>query len=381
IGQKFLNKGERKEGIRLIKQAYHLAVDYNFVHLACELSSILYYDHIYYNKNKSKAAFYAQQVDLYLNDYTAEKKAEHQLFIVISKMNRSAQPHYIATAIEQLSNYRGRSIKYKIYEATLNVLYGLNVGDYQRVVNSSQMALTFFEHKSGVYETHYFSFQFYAGVGQLALSQYSGAFHYFQQAEQYTLKKSYNAHLLALYQTITCLHGGEYSRAYQLYRKNKNCKIEQIKVQFAIIEAYLCFLAYVGLLSFDKPFRLGKYLNDTFKAQADKQGDNINILIAELLIYLARDRGKFIDRIEAIQNYSYRHLKAKATKRAKRFIQILCTLPRVNFNPMALQRKANRPIRYLKDHPIFMGDHVMIEIIPFESLLDMLIQYLKRKAA
>ena len=137
----------------------------------------------------------------------------------------------------------------------------------------------------------------------------------------------------------------------------------------------------MGYLQLEGRFRLGKYLNETFKAQADKQGSNISILIAELLVYLARNRGKFIDRVEAINNYSYRHLKGSDTRRAKRFIKILCTIPRANFNPIALRRIAQRQIQYLQEHPIWMGENFAIEIIPFDKLLDMVLNQLQRKVA
>ena len=137
----------------------------------------------------------------------------------------------------------------------------------------------------------------------------------------------------------------------------------------------------MGYLQLDHTFRLGKYLNDTFKAQADKQGDNISILIAELLVLLCRDRGKFIDRVEAVQHYSYRYLKDKDTQRAKWFIKILCLLPSVDFHPVALNRRAKRYIDLLDKHPIHLGGNFAVEIIPFGSLLGMIMRQLERRVA
>ncbi|MEM9824338.1 MAG: hypothetical protein AAF985_24850, partial [Bacteroidota bacterium] len=62
IGQKFLNQGQRNEGLRIIKQAYSLAVKYDFSHLACELSSILYRSYINYDVPSPKTEQYAKQV-------------------------------------------------------------------------------------------------------------------------------------------------------------------------------------------------------------------------------------------------------------------------------------------------------------------------------
>ena len=154
-------------------------------------------------------------------------------------------------------------------------------------------------------------------------------------------------------------------------------------MQFAIIEAYLCFLIHTGYLHTNKTFRIGKYLNETFKAQYDKKGDNVNVLIAELLVYLARDWNKFIDRIEAVKNYSYRHLKGEDRKRAKCFLKILCLIahPKVNFHPIALQRKAAKYIEVLKSHPVRMGENFAIEVIPFDRLLDLILERVMRRVA
>ena len=100
------------------------------------------------------------------------------------------------------------------------------------------------------------------------------------------------------------------------------------------------------------------------------------------LIYLVRDKGKFIDRVEAISNYSYRHLRDHSTQRAKRFIKILCMLPLVNFNHTALRRRAQKYIAYLQDTPISIGRNVtIIEIVPFGTLLNMILMKLERKSA
>ena len=132
--------------------------------------------------------------------------------------------------------------------------------------------------------------------------------------------------------------------------------------------------------SWDKPFRMRKYLNDTFSSQADHRGDNINVLIAELLMYFAKDRGRFIDRIEAVKGYSYRHLKGKDTQRAKWFIRILCMMPRANFHPIALARIANKQIKNLKESDS-KGQNFAIEIIPFGDLLDMILVHLNKQVA
>ena len=381
IGQKMLNSGERKEGIRLIKLAWREAVDYDFVYFACELYSLLHYDHVYFNKNKRKAKFYADLVDEYYEAYGIEKKAEFHFLKLIEQMGRSAQPEMLEGAIAKISKLKGRSAKYQVYLYTLCITHGFHTGDYHYVVKNCKEALHYSRNRKGVYRSHFFIYWMNLGIAQMVLGSFEEAEKSFKIASEYAIAKSFNFYTIQFYKMQNAIRSGQYQIAYTLFRQCKRCPIKVLKQQFVIIEAYLCFLNSLGLLQLEKRFRLGKYLNETFKAQADKQGDNISILIAELLVLLSRDRGKFIDRIEAAQHYSYRYLNGKDTQRAKWFIKILCLLPAADFHPVALERKAKRYMDLLEKHPIHLGDNFAIEIVPFGDLLGMIMRQLERKVA
>ncbi|MEM9918936.1 MAG: hypothetical protein AAF990_12620 [Bacteroidota bacterium] len=382
IGQKFLTQDDREEGLRLVKQAFLDAENYGFTHLACEIASILHHDAVYYSKSSRSTKLYAQKSRQYLKDYTAEKEAEIQFHEIVEQLHKSTiAPHKLKRAIEDIEYYNGHSIKYKVHLAFLKVLYGLHTGSHSHIIDTCTKILLFFKNKKGVYPAHYFFFLQNRGVAQIAIKAHQEAYASFEEAEQYTTNRAYNLYTLQYYITLNALHAGDYLLAYTLYKKNKRCKIEHIRQHFALIEAYLCFLSHAGYLTLNRPFRMSKYLNDTFKVQQDKKGNNINILIAELLVYLVRNRAKFIDRIEAVQHYSYRYLRTKETERAKWFIKILCLLPKVDFHPIALQRKAKRYIDLMKRHPARMGEQLAVEIISFDVLLEMLIDQLKKKVA
>lgn len=146
--------------------------------------------------------------------------------------------------------------------------------------------------------------------------------------------------------------------------------------------AYFYFLHRVGQLDAEYTrFSVGKYLNETVAIAHDKTGSNVNILIGELLVYLVKDRGRFIGRVEAVNNYSYRHLKTPATQRARWFIRMLCMIPRADFNFIRLKRIATKQLTNLENYPIHTGDNLSIEMIPFGDLLTMIEVALKKKVA
>lgn len=383
LGHKFLTKGQREEGIRVIKQAYKIAVDFDFSHLACELASILYHDHVYYNRNKRVATFYANKMKFFLNNYSAEKEAEYFFFNVVGNAEKLTSADLLKKAYDNIAKIKRGSTKYKVYAAILNVLCGFYSGEHKRVIEVCNETLNYFEGRKGVYNSQYYFFIRNKGTAETALGRYEEANRSYERAEKYADNKPHNHCTLQFCKTLNALHAGQYETAYNLYQKNKRCKIESIRQQFAIVEAYLYFLYSTGHLNMNKKFRLGKYLNETFNAQKNKEVDNVNIIIAELLVYLVKNRGKFIDRIESVQDYSKRHLKSKETRRARWFIKILCLMahPKVNFHPVALQRRAKQFIYLLKKNPARLGENFSGEIIPFEQLLDMIIEKVMKKAA
>lgn len=381
LGQKMIRNNAREAGIELIENAHKIAVSYDFCYLACELSSVLYHHHIYHDLSRVKAEEYRQQVERYLKDYTAEKHAEDILYQRIGKKVSENRPEHFEEALQKMRKCKGQSLTYVVYEGTLEVMYGYSLGDYEYVLMICRRMIEFFQDKKGVYSSYYQSYYTNQGIAFMAMGLYQKAEQSFEYAVPYAPRHSFNDYLVRLYRTINALHSGQYALAYDLYKKGTRCKHKPIREQFGIIEAYLCFLSCNGFFTLDKRFRISKYLNETFRAQADKKGDNIAIIIAELLVYLVRNRGKFIDRIEAVSNYTYRHLREPEHQRAKRFIQILTLLPRANFNAVAINRIAHRHITYIQDHPIRMGQNVFLEIIPFERLLDMLQYHLQQKRA
>lgn len=268
-----------------------IAETYDFSHLASELATILYHNYVYYQRNKQRAKYYAEKSLEYLNNYVAEKNAIICFWeIVMEQIHASISIDFLKMTYKKINKIKGESLQYKVYKGMTAVLYNLHAGQYKQLINTCDSTLASFNNHLGVYRSQYLFFIRNRGTAQMAIGQYAKATKSFEEAEPYAKPKPYNNYTLQFYKTLNALHAGNYELAYDLYQKNKRCRIETIRQHFAIVEAYLCFLSHAGYLHIDKTFRISKYLNDTFKAQADKKGDNINIVIAQLLIYLVRNK-------------------------------------------------------------------------------------------
>ena len=149
-----------------------------------------------------------------------------------------------------------------------------------------------------------------------------------------------------------------------------------------INRAYVEFLLRAGLIADNgKPrpsFRLSTFMNDVPHFSKDKQGLNLNILILQFLHQLIDERkhDRLIDRTESLRQYAYRYLDE--LPRPRLFIKMLCTIPEADFDPRAIQKRAQRWLDELRQHPLELADQPFeIELIPFEKLWDMAIDILK----
>ncbi|MEL6867647.1 MAG: hypothetical protein AAFP19_24695, partial [Bacteroidota bacterium] len=75
------------------------------------------------------------------------------------------------------------------------------------------------------------------------------------------------------------------------------------------------------------------------------------------------------------------YLRGRSTMRAKRFLKVLCILPRCNFKADAVNKLASEHIDFIHSTPLHFGDNAFLEIIPFHHLLKMIEEQIMRKAA
>ena len=384
LSMSLIEQAKRGDAKKMLEEGYNIARVYGFTQLGYNCSLELMIDASLRGK-KSRYELYREQKNSLLHDLQSESLVQdfyYQIALRVNKKRGVIEEYFFNEMMTELDRHHCTTTRYVQFYYMIVIFYNLNTRDYKAVKKSSQLALEILRNRKGVYRS---VLQFFAknkALGHLAHREYSVCRKLLLEAEQYSENHSFNLGILHYYQALNELHSEEYNRAYELYRIHRKTKYEVLREQWKVMGAYLYFLKKVGRLStgVDR-FSVGKYLNETAKSSSDKTGNNINILIGELLIYLVKNKGKFIDRIESINQYSYYHLKNSDTQRARWFIRILCTLPRANFSAAGMERLASRQIDNLFKYPISVGDNLSIEIIPFEKLIELIWERLKEKVA
>ena len=101
---------------------------------------------------------------------------------------------------------------------------------------------------------------------------------------------------------------------------------------------------------------------------------NIGILVAQLLHLLSEGKkSQFIDKVESLEQYTYKYLRNDHTLRSHYFIKILLQIPLSGFDKGTFLAKTRAYLEKMSAVPSEAANQTNeIEIIPFEKLYQML---------
>ena len=129
-----------------------------------------------------------------------------------------------------------------------------------------------------------------------------------------------------------------------------------------------------------KPFIFSKFINSVPFHSKDKSGQNITILVLQILFLLSdRKYDKIIDRIDALTQYSYRYLRNDETFRSNCFIKMLILMSNASFNPIRTRTYTMELSKKLKKSHLNTDEKsTQVEIIPYDYLWEVILEVLER---
>ena len=184
------------------------------------------------------------------------------------------------------------------------------------------------------------------------------------------------------------LRSAQYDKALEViqevYAEEETLKRQKAHTReiWYINRAFVEFLLRAGLIKDNgrpRPgFRLSTFMNDVPHFTKDKQGLNLNILILQFLHQLIDERkhDRLIGKTESLRQYAYQYLDE--LPRPQAFIKMLCIIPEANFDPQLIQKRAQKWLDELRQHPLELADQPFeIELIPFETLWEIVLDILR----
>ncbi len=195
---------------------------------------------------------------------------------------------------------------------------------------------------------------------------------------------NFNWHIALQKRITVCLHAADYQEAYDLYSAHSKEKSldKNIKETWLILQGYLYFLIECGFVKpyKEERFHIGKFLNEVPIYSKDKAGNNINILLLQVLIRLQKEQfGHIIDKAESIREYVRKYTRTPETKRVNIFFRMILRMVTAQFHCSGTELKTKKLRAELEKTPIRFGQNLAVEIIPYPILWEEILALLENK--
>ncbi|MFT6335111.1 MAG: hypothetical protein ACI86M_000302 [Saprospiraceae bacterium] len=182
----------------------------------------------------------------------------------------------------------------------------------------------------------------------------------------------------------------DYNNLYTLTKEilsQKKIKDYKIHIEeWTIREAFVNILVEAGkvdpklIANSKRKFKLSKFINEVEFYSKDKRGTNISVQVIQLIHFLIRkDYDKIVDRLDALNQYTFRYLKNDETLRSNCFIKMLLKLPEAEYHPLRTKRYVAKYEKKLAENSFEISmKEIAIEIIPYEHLWDIIMEILNK---
>jgi hypothetical protein len=379
---------------KLVSEAHN----YEFPDLVLYLTSELIPYFSYIQANDKKLQYYLTLADVNQKKYVNELQI-YRNYSLLSKayLQKSADLKSVIQLLkEYLEKYDNLDPSFLNHRSILfdfqlkSLLYQLTE-QYDKLITLGDKTLTFLESKP--YETYFINYMVKVDLTNAYknLGKYQTALNINQQILNDHKSLDYNWFRLLSTRFNLFILIKDYSSAYKVIadikKKVKKTNVEKVKEEWNIKEAYINFLLKLGhiddIVVQEHPlpeFRLNRFLNDVPVYSKQKRSLNISILIIQMLFYLQQNHfNAFIDRMDALNQYTYRYLRNDDTLRSNCFIKMLLQIPDALYHPVAVQRHVKKLFNKLKETPPPISDQTtVVEIIPYEDLWEMVLELLEK---
>ena len=377
-----------EEAANIAKQCLVQALSYNLHKVAFILAEDLQFIEALINKQFSEAEVYDEIAKKQLELSQIENQVQTYFAIIGGQLNstRSSPNDFqeeincYALKVQQYLNLNSTSIN--IYVYNILIVRHYTHYDYSKIIEVCKEANNFFLNSK--YPEKRYSFLYKIVPPLIVLKRYLEARNNINDAIELSNIGTINWSICNYYSLVLYFYEQNYQQAYQVYHSVKKYgdKIYQgLGEDWLILKAYLSFFIKTKHIQTQQVehFKLSKFLNELPEASKDKSGNNINIVIVQILHLLLNNKGALIDQTEAFEKYIRRHLKDPTLVRAKLFLMMLLRIPKNHFHKTAVLRKTQKLQQQLADTPIKMRQNLSIEIVPYEVLWEIVLDQLENK--
>lgn len=375
---------KKTAGISLAQETFRAARKYGLIDIALSLSRELEMHYATVEPDKKKTADYRKIKEQLLEWFVDEVKAEGILLDLINRINLGEDTKGFSTRIEAIENPANREYRYNFYVFTCKTLLSNIRGYGDGLLETCQKAVSFFESiKSPLPYFVRWNFLFQAVPVLIGRMDFATAESYARYCVKITKLGGYNWHLSLLHLSLVGFHSGKPAIALEAWKTSKRhiAKFESVMVEerWKIIEAHLHLYAKLGVIAMPTKFRLGKFLNEMLESSKRKAGQNVSILIVQLLhLLLDGKQERFMFKSERIDKYIHAHLSSEKYDRSRFFLKMLQQIERGDYKRTEVERLAKKYQVQLEAAEMSINvDLLENEVVRYERLWALVLGFLR----
>jgi len=173
------------------------------------------------------------------------------------------------------------------------------------------------------------------------------------------------------YHFLLCMHMSQHGKASQIFDQvRKHSSFESYPApnveKWRIFEAYLEYAEPISSPNRGR-FNISKFLNEVPVFSKDKEGYNLTIIIAQMLLAVkTNELHRVVDREESLKVYLSRYIQKDKHARSYYFLKMLQVMIRYDFDPAKTSQIADK--FFIKMKQSGQASPETSEIIPYEWL-------------
>ncbi len=389
----------RKEAILLFEKSFHISEKFNFVSQGLYAGQALAMHYGFIEVNEKKMHYYLKK-NVENSEILVAENYIRQCNVLISNLYVHTKGGFNSIQLSEIENMVSKmneiKEKYKtntivIFTNDLTFFYYQTKGEYEKALDIALVGLNeIIELKNGE-KLGLFQSKMNIGTSYFHLKKFEESINWLDEAKMMLTPGSRNWFFITSLLYLNFISISSFVEMFRLtievIGKKELAKYSYFQEQWAIREAFMHFLIRAGKIDITeedkkalKPFVLSKFLNSVPFHSKDKSGQNISIIVLQILFLLSDKKyDQIIDRIDALTQYSYRYLRNDDTFRSNCFIKMLLQMISANFHPIRtktftedLRKKLN------KSHLNTDEKSTQVEIIPYDYLWDIILEMLEK---
>lgn len=389
----------RKEAIYLFEKSFRIAYKFNFISQTLYAGHVLANHYGFVEVNERKMHYYLQK-NAEMAEILLAENYVRECNVLVSNMYvhnkggfNKAQIEGIAKMIDKMQILKA---KYKtntiiIFTNDLTFFYYQSRGDYKKALDIAKEGLEENINLKNEENLGVFQSKMNIGTSYFHLKKYEESVIWLNEAKNMVTVGTRNWFFITSLLYLNYISKSKFDDLLKLtitVISNKNLsKYHYFQEQWAIREAFLHFMIRAGKIDISdeerealKPFIFSKFINSVPFHSKDKSGQNITILVLQILFLLSdRKYDKIIDRIDALTQYSYRYLRNDETFRSNCFIKMLILMSNASFNPIRTRTYTMELSKKLKKSHLNTDEKsTQVEIIPYDYLWEVILEVLER---